>query len=288
MKLTTLALIVLLGACGSNDPHDGNTTLMLELEAMQAERIDEGMSYVDNEHGWITPTDCDGYLWSSKFGSYFDGFDPTASEYEKEPGRFGRASGRDCYLDESGPNGSASSWSRDMGISLISYAWKTKNLSILERHRDYVVSNNNYSGEPRNFDRTYYSPALLGLLHQVIYALGGPNNQARHVPNIYTSGLNDYRAHLQMLDIWLRGETFGTIDNIMLARIAEHSEREPNNAFYQTLKGRWFGDYGDAIRLCLNHGLSVAEYVRCDRPEACRIAEEAWSCGLLINYLTEA
>ena len=186
-----------------------------------------------------------------------------------------------------GNEDSRSTWSRDMGLSgLLQYAWLRGDLEILETHMAYVRGNGWFSGEPRSYDTTFYTPALRGLFYQVIYKLGGEDNNWRHTPNIYVSGLDDYRAHLQMVSIFLAGETWGFIDNNMLARIQEHADREPRNAFYQVMRGRWLGDFEQAIYLCKYPDRDEASYVRCDEPRACYLAEAVWSCGLLLRYVS--
>jgi len=276
-------MLALLVACGSNDPYEGETELMSHLVKAQNERIDEGITYTD-DNGWITPTDCDGYLFSSKFGVVYDAFDPIASEYPDEPGRFNRRPPPKC---REGNSDSRSTWSRDMGMGLLQYGYLRGDREILERHISYVRGNGWVSGEPRSYDTTFYSPAIRGAYYQVIYTLGGEDNNWRHTPNVYVSGLDDYRAHLQMLSIFLAGETWGMIDNIMLARVREHADREPDNAFYQNMRGRWLGDWDRAIEICKYPNRNAASYVRCDEPRACYLAEEAWACGLLLRYVSE-
>lgn len=291
MNQTLPAFLALsLAACGAgNKPFRGATDRLDQLKAVQTERIDEGMTYTDNEHGWITPTDCDGMIFSAKFAVASGHGNILAAEYPDEPGRFGRRPQPWCYSDDEGHNGSVSSWSRDMAIcGLIPYAYQTNQREILERHINYVEANGDYSGYPRNLDRTFYTPTLRGTIYQVIYSLGGKNQQIRHTPNpaTLTSGLSDYRAHLLMCDIWLSGETRGSLDQFQMARINEHAKREPNNIFYQVLHARWNGDFDHAINLCSSRDRNQASYVRCNEPRACYLAEEAWSCSLLIDLLS--
>jgi hypothetical protein len=172
-----------------------------------------------------------------------------------------------------------------MGLGLIQYAWFRGEREILERHVSYLRGNDWFSGEPRSYDVTFYTPAMRGILYQVVHRLGGEDNSWRHTPNVYTSGQIDFRAHLMMVDILLRGETWGFIDDTMRARIIEHADREPSNAFYQVMRGRWLGDWDKAIWLCKKPNRNEASYMRCNEPRACAIAEEAWSCGLLLMFL---
>jgi len=294
---------ILLFTCGNNKPHDGKTELMAHLIKAQNERIAEGITYTD-ENGWITPTDCDGFLWSSKFGAalylfqtitnpiieLIKLFNPRASEYENQPGRYNRSPS----MCREGNERSRSTWSRDMGLGLLQYGYLRGDREILERHISYVRGNGWVSGEPRSYDTTVYTPALWSLYYQVIYTLGGEHDNWRDWLSVYPSyllnpsGLDDFRAHLQMLNIWLYGETIGSIDDVRLARVIEHADREPDNAFYQVMRGRWLGDWNRAIELCKYPNRTHASYIRCDDPRACYIAEEAWSCGLLLRYVSES
>jgi len=61
-------------------------------------------------------------------------------------------------------------------------------------------------GKPLSDGRVLYSPQVIGMLYQMIYSLGGPDNANRHWPSVYPSGLDDFEAHLQVMSIVTRGE----------------------------------------------------------------------------------
>jgi hypothetical protein len=251
--------------------------------------------------GWLTPTDCDGFLWSvGKYASSpgVEGVNPRSSEYPGEPGRYNRRPMQlldqaPCY-----PVGSPNTWSRDMGVGLITYAWEKQDLPLLEDHAAYANEHNAVMGEPLGDGQVTYTPALLGLLYQAIYALGGEDNPNRFWPGIYPAGLDEYEAHMQMLSIELRreisqstGEAISLNDNTqlleisdrMLERINEHAAREPDNPFYAYMQGQFTGDMTPAIDLCLRIDKPVGGYVRCATLEDCRLAEWIFACGKVLH-----
>jgi hypothetical protein len=147
-----------------------------------------------------------------------------------------------------------------MGLGLITYGWFKGRLDILERHAWYGKDHNWVMGESTD-GRSVYTPAMVGILYQAIYALGGENSANRLWPNTYSSGLIDYQAHLQVLGIFLRGEiSKGTgdadavpaagllgISQTMYQRLREHHEREPQCPFYALAWGMYSGDLQAAV-----------------------------------------
>ncbi len=133
-------------------------------------------------------------------------------------------------------------------------------------------------GSPLADGRAVYTPSVIGILYQVIYGLGGENSPSRAWPSIYSPGLDDYQAHLQMLDIWLRGEvaekmndadalpkrgaSLLDISGVMYQRIVEHSDREPNCPFYQYLRGVYDGSMTKPIELLLASDKPGCSFVR--------------------------
>jgi hypothetical protein len=222
--------------------------------------------------GWVGTAHCDAALWTGKLGAAHGVvINFTAAEYPGAPGRFNRRPEPFC---EEGA-GSATSWSRDMGMGLLAYAWKKSDLALAKRHADYGKKNYWKMGEPLSDGRVLYTPAVIGMLYQVIHALGGEDNVARSWPGVYAPGLKDYEAHLQMLGIWLRGDIAEVersrltldVSDAMLDRIKEHAAREPRCPFYQYLNGTYAGDLGPTVELLLSYDY-VCEYFRTDEHDA--------------------
>lgn len=280
-----LVLALLLVGCAAEKNEDAEPVVsdkLGPLKELHDSRIAEAIALSDNEWGWITPDDCDGMLWTGKAAA---GGQPNVnivgSEYEDE-GRLGRRPPPDCYLNGA-DNGAKTSWSRDMGVGFIYAAYRLGNVGALARHAAYGKAHKWQMGEPIDDGRTLYTPPLIGLLYQAIYKLGGEDNAARKIPNVYISGLDDFQAHLQVLDILLRGELEGGIRDVMLDRLKEHAKREPASPFYQAALGTYTGDMDAAIAACMKD--DVSGYVRCEEFRRCQLADLIFSCDLVLRKL---
>lgn len=232
--------------------------------------------------GWIN-YDCDGMLWTGKFACGGGSPNFAAAEYESS-GRMNRRPPPFCGPED---DSSKTTWSRDMGMGLISGAWCTQNLEVLKRHASYGISKNWEMGSPLADGRAIYTPSIIGILYQTIHAMGGEDSPNRAWPSVYSPGLNDFEAHLQMIDIWLRGgigeathtpvglprrETIDLslidISNAMYERIKEHSDREAECPFYQYLRGLYdYGNLDRTIELLLSSDKPNCTYVRGDDSE---------------------
>ncbi len=263
--------------------------------------------------GWLDTSECDAMLFTGKYSCTAKGVNIGVAEYPNQPGRFNRRPEPFCEVGA----GSATSWSRDMGAGLIVYSWCNKDLPILERHAAYGTANYWKMGEPLNDGRVVYTPALIGQLYSVIYALGGENNANRAWPGLYSPGLSDYQAHLQMLDIWLRSDVAKDSDAIpkipegsilikneqellllndgsyrlldvsesMYARIKEHSDREKRCPFYQYMRARYDGgDFNDTIDILLSSDIHC-EYYRGDSTDDLALAEWLFASWLVLKTL---
>lgn len=288
MRFTLLyitLLIALLAGCAAEKNKDAEpveSDRLGGLKEIHEARLAEAVALSDNEWGWLTPEDCDGMLWSAKAAAGGQpGVNIEGSEYDT-PGRFGRRPPPDCWADGK-DQGAKTTWSRDTALGLIYAAVRSSNLALLQRHAAYGEKNKWKMGEPFDDGRTLYTPSIIGLLYQAIYFLGGEDNSARKIPNVYISGLNDFQAHLQVFEILLRGEIEGGIRDVMLDRLTEHAKREPQSAFYQAALATYTGDFGRAIETCMAGG--TAGYVRCDEFRRCELADLIFSCDLVVRKL---
>ncbi len=240
---------------------------------MLLEKYKEKLSLIDSkkdiQSGWADAKSCDAMLWAGKYACGGGAPNLAASEYAAEPGRFGRRPAPDCWNPVDGDIGSKTTWSRDMGIGLIAGVWCTGKRDILERHADYGTKKNWKMGEPLDDGRTVYTPSIIGVLYQAIFYLGGKDSPARVWPSVYSSGLDDYQAHLQMIDIWLRGEMSRReidlsldISQTMWDRVKEHAEREPNCPFYHYMRGIYDGSLDYATKLLIESDKPECQYVR--------------------------
>lgn len=309
MRIAILLIAFSLVSCGKEktkqvDP--GMVTGVSELKALWDVKCDEAKALV-GEAGWVLPDDGDGMLWSGMLGATRCdvGFDPTAAEYQDQPGRFDRAPPPGS-ITSANPNWS--SWSRDMQKGLLWWAWRKgpEALPVMQRHIDYGRKKSWKMGEPFGDGRSIYTPSAIGLTFQVAWALGGEDDVQRLWPDIYPSGLNDYRAHIQVKNIMLRaeieaskpdqdavepddpivdeGQDYSLLDvsEGQLERLLEHAEREPRCGFYQSALAVYRGGYQAAIDALLSPD-EVCSYVRCHESQGCFLADWLFSADLVLR-----
>jgi hypothetical protein len=292
MRLVFFVFCALLLSCGLNDGKVKKTKDKIdisELERYQEKRVLMARDFAD-ENGWITPDDCDGMIWSGKVLAVLNpGFgDIRAAEYDDEKGKFSRRPKPYCWTKDGGDQGSKTTWSKDMAIGgLIPYVLLQNDRSILSDHMSYGERKGWQMGEPLADGRAIYTPSLVGMLHRLAKKMGlKHDNFYVQVGHIWNSGLVDYKAHLQVMSIWIEGEIAGgKISAAMRQRIIEHVTREPKAVFYQVMSAIYVGDYEQAINLCSSDAFSVGSYVRCSNKDACSLSDMLFSCHLLIEHL---
>ena len=297
IKLFLILSLVITFACREKveqkDEFVGSPDTVLDLYYGM---INEANALEDRETGWISD-DCDAIIWQAVYAG-----SPLVNEtieLAEENGRFYRTPRKNCWTKEQGDNGAKATTSRDGAIAgIFPFAWLTQDLQLLERHAKYGKANNWKMGEPLSDGRVIYTPQLIGLLYQMIYALGGENNPNRLWPSTYPKNLKDYEAHLQVKSIWLRGEiakknnsgdaipkpqtslTYG-ISQVMYDRLLEHAQREPQDPFYQYVLGLYSGDMQPAIDAI--HAGTVGTYVRCNGEKGCFLAHRIFVAGLILK-----
>lgn len=289
-----LAIALLLFGCGreveKKEPNPDDR--VGELMAKYPSWLEEAERLRNPATGWLLE-DGDGMRYTGLYAAApgVTGVQVGLAEYEDQPGRFGRNPKK---------TGSAISWSRDAGLGFLIWAEANGNRAAIERHRDYGLAHVALAdgvpiwqmGLPVADGRVNYYPSMIGNVFQVIYHLGGADDANRYWPNLYTSGLTDFEAALQVLDIWLRGAIDGvkpiiniigepqlldSISETMYARLREHHDREPDNPLFQYVWGQYSGDMGPALNACLHEG--QGSYIRCSEPRRCQLAELIFACG---------
>jgi len=271
MKL--LALTFILISCSKVLPSPRNEVVLdTSLVREKLAELELEAESLSDENGWLVSKSCDSMLWSGKAC-----LNITDLESAGVDGRYYRTPSKTCFADTR----SASSFSRDMSLGLLNCLIEKKNLAAIERHIEYGDENGWIMGEGA-INRTYYTPALIGLWYKAARVLGHDYGYTE-VSNVYPSGLTDYQAHLQMLFIHLTGTLEnGQISDSMRNRIHEHSDRIPTSGFYAALSARYGGPVDSAINLCLDDDNQVGDYVRCD-DENCELAERIFTCKLLLG-----
>lgn len=306
-KLLLLCILVSCGTIEKAEPQDASLEdVRVTLNDVKA----NALAHTNQDTGWLA-NGCDGMLWQGKYAAATCRGDIAASEVNSS-GRFTRTPAKRCW--DGKDNGAKATTSRDMAIGFIYWAFRCGDLQVLQRHADYGVANKWKMGEPLADGRVIYTPAIIGILYSAIFSLGGEDNANRLWPDIYSSGLVDYEAHLQVLKIALVGEiaeslkeadamprqplamethttlTTGelslNVSGRMFKRLEEHAAREPNNVFFQAIYAKYTGNYTDAINLCTSK--SVGSYVRCDDDISCKLSELVFSCDFILKQFEGA
>lgn len=290
-KISFMLMCLFLMSCQEliepKDPEPDERVEQLQEEyESELQRADS----LEDENGWLNGEDCDGMIWTGKYASVrgVDGVDIEVTEFADQPGRFGRRPPPRCWNPEEGDVGAKSTWSRDMAVGgFLPWAWRTKNLKALQRHVKYGKKANWKMGEPLADGRVIYTPQLIGLVYEVIYALGGEDNPSRAWPSTYPK-LKGYEAHLQTMSIWLRcsvkagdGEDHGKISKVMKKRLEENFKAEPKSALYAYVLGLFTGDMGPALDLLLDPKKPMPGYVRCKGH--CELAEWLFVADLVLE-----
>ena len=286
-KIYTAFVVIAIVGCTSSScqttrkkRHHYKPKRLDKLKTLYAEKSAEAIKLRNPLNGWIITGDCDAMLWTAKYATTScHSVSLEAAESSLEPGRFYRSPMKKCVA----LGKSKTTWSRDMGMGLIAYGWKCQQRGLLERHRGYGIKNNWTMGHPISDGRVLYTPQIIALLHEAIFRLGGSNSPNRALPSIYPSGLDDYQAHLQVLNIWLREEMEDGITDLMFDALQEHAKREPNNPFYQYMVGLFLNDQDKTISLLLDPKMPVGEYVRCGEFKRCQLAEWLFVANLVLE-----
>ena len=262
------------------------TERLAELQDLVINLKSEAIELYNSDYGnWLTGDDCDAYLWQAKYQAEVcdDSIDMRFTEYKEEKGRFGRNPYKRCWTKQDGDVGSKSTWSQDMGKGLNLYAWRCKDADIIKDHFDFVKGNNYQSGEPLLIGTTVYSVGMMGEVARTLKKLTGENNREADWNQLYSPGLTDYEAHLQMLGILLTIEQENKIDASLLRRIEEHAARENQNPLYQAMLAIFNGDFNSAIDACINGG--YGDYVRGRHRERYILIDRIFACGLVLKRL---
>jgi hypothetical protein len=193
---------------------------------------------------------CDSLLFTSLFATACGGVDLSAWEDPALPGKWHRNPERDCYLPETGPNGSASTISRDMFLGLWHAKWSQKDGMDIREMKQYGEANNWIMGEAKDSEtllsRCLLTPQLITTLKEMDARLGGQVGHPFRSENQDNSddavGVNTgFRAHLDVLRILLNGRVYGAITDSEKSLLKAQAERQPNNALYVAASEKYNG-----------------------------------------------
>lgn len=240
-KMALFFLLVLV-ACGRNEPKDDELTTQEKLELVGEKRQTylELIPSVQDANGFIMVDECDSTLFSGLVR--VAGATVNLRAARAADGQWFRRplSYEPCY-----PKHSESTISRDMLLGVMWTAWKTKDLELAQNLFDYGVDNAWIMGEG-GLGETLFSPALQATLAELVFRLGGPDHPVyRAFPQSWPTGYYDYVLHLQMLHIELRGQLTGSITDDMLEVVKDAASREPDNALVALLYGKYVSGNAD-------------------------------------------
>lgn len=301
-----LLTILVLPGCGyfqdvkpkDQDPVADLTAKLVQLQERLASWKAEARGLRDPATGWLLGRSCDGTLWQGKYAAAADTAPSKAPILDAEGRGYRRPLPR-CWNPQSGDQGAVSTWSRDMGMGLILWSWRTRDRDAAERHQDYGIGKDWFMGQPVADGRVLYSLDIRSVLHQVVFYLGGKDHGQRQWPGTYPGGLDDFHAHLQVMSIQVRGEVAAAhgdadalpreppaemhavaldINGLMYRRLEEHHQREPENPYFAAVWGHYSGKAETALNLCLDPAEKVGSYVRCEDFRRCQLAELIHAC----------
>lgn len=232
-KLATIFLSFCLASCSyfkrDNKPDESTTGRSDALISKKAFYCEQGKILL-NERGFMD-NECDSLLFTSLWSVACGPVSMQSWEDVNEPGKWHRNPNRDCYLPETGPNGSASSISRDMFLGLWHHLWSIGDKENIREIRQYGEAHNWIMGDAKDnetlLSRCLLTPQLISLLQDMDGSAKLVDDSADALP------LNTgYRAHLDVLRILLSGRVRGAISDSELATLKGQAERQPNNALF--------------------------------------------------------
>ena len=193
-------------------------------------------------------------LWTSLHGIACEYIEINQFESDTEPGRWYRSPSHDCYTPGSVENRSKSTISRDMYLGLMNFIFSRKRQDLLDRTIEYGEANAWVVGDAVNIieqvSRATITPQLYNILYdmQELLSLGTSANP----PDLPLTENTDFRAHLDILRIYLSGKLYGGISDGQLETLRHQAEREPLNALYRAAYHTYTdGDQTIALELLL-------------------------------------
>ena len=209
--------------------------------------------------GWDVSSGCDALLFTSlQAVGQNEEFDIEAAQ--GEPGQWFRkpAQVQDHEI-------CSSDISRDMFHGLLTYALKFQKLQLVEDIWTYGSQHNWKMGQERKIEtvgpitgkinnRTIMTPQMIGLLAEVIHALGGKDHAERHYRALEVYNVQPgFTSHLTLLKIYLRGAMYNALEPRDMAALLAISAHMNNNPLVHALiHGYTDGDQSRAVSLLLD------------------------------------
>lgn len=195
-----------------------------------------------DEYGYVHDK-CDSILFTSlcKIAGGCTRADIYASESKTEPGRWYRSPSQDCFdLGQS-----RSDFSRDMMIGLTAYLYSQRDLAAVDRILAHGAANNyvmgRYDGNDMLIGRAQWV-SLIPYVKRIRAAIAREpipeEPETRSIVPINTG----FRAHLDVLKIWMDGKVRGSIDSLQLETLRRQVDRQPRNALYLSILSLYDGE----------------------------------------------
>lgn len=204
------------------------------------------LSTVQDRHGFIESRECDSIMFTSLLGclpevnniNIYAAFDKSTGMWHRRPTE------RPCFdCEAKTEQGSKSTISRDMLLSIAWYAYHNKRLDISEQVIRYAMTHWGFMGCAAStkvlWGRCQIMPSLFATFCWISYKLGGPSRAwARWIPADVGGRVDDFQAHLQVLHILLRRQVSGKLTKTEEASLNYHASRQPNNPLFLHAVGR--------------------------------------------------
>jgi len=230
-----------------------------------------------DRQGWVLH-DCDAMLWQGLYGAVTKEKTTIFAAME-DSGLAYRQPKKDCLATRK----SKSSWSRDMMVGMLTWCLHAKNSHALDLHFAYGQKHKWRMGFGP-VSRTLYTPQIVSLLDQVRFHIKGkPYPKYKKIPYIFSSGLVDYQAHLQVLVVLIIGEMYGKIPAEAFKRLEEHYKRSKRNPLYAAAMLRYGGaKYATAaISACTSPVFDSS--VRSNNQKVSEDAERLYAISLILQ-----
>lgn len=281
MRLTWIWVVIatwLIGGCGYfkqvEETSVADDEQMTALRAAVPGKLAEYLAVADRVTGWPDPNDCDGVLHAG-VARAAGVKEVKISLAESEPGKIGRrAAPSPCWTVADGDVGSKSETSGDMAVGYLLALWRDGDLAGVQRFANYGQANEVrilglpawVLGQPypEQDQRVVLRPGMVGIVGRMIYRLSGQSDDRsyRDIPNLYSSGGQDYQRRLTALGIVLGGEVDRGVSEVDVEVLWKLVEIDPKDPLFQAAYARYSGEYAPAYGVLLGEVLVCPTYGR--------------------------
>ena len=249
-SLIVFLFSLLVTTCGTSGAKQGTVTQedLLPVLIEKTEIYKSLVASKQDSSGFIESDHCDALLFTSLLRASTSSLAVDLYSARSSANKWFRRPMVTPDVDPCYPDHSKSSISRDMFTGVLWYAWRVKDVQMLEDLWDYGIENTWVMGDG-DASRTVMTVNMQGLLARTIYRLGGTDHPiARAYPAVYTKAQTGFQAHLTVLAILLQGELDKEVSDSNLGILKHHAEREPRNSLFRYGYAKYSdGDLTDAI-----------------------------------------